>query len=221
MSLNTKLSLNRRHSLSLLAAILAGAVAPVLAQGGPQEGIDYLRLPTRVPTPLGKIDVVAFFLYGSQYSYAFEKVLQPWIKRLPANVGFRYVPPIFSPRDERHTRLFYTLQAMGVEHQMRKAIFNAIHEEGNPLLTLEAMIRLLAPLGLDENKFTNTFKSFVTNAEIAKGNSLVKEYRIDSVPCIGIGGIYVTSTSMGNRGGAANNTYKRMLDITDSLIKLV
>nr|WP_315486200.1 thiol:disulfide interchange protein DsbA/DsbL [uncultured Undibacterium sp.] len=201
MSLNTKLSLNRRHTLSLLAATLAGAVAPVLAQGGPQEGIDYLRLPTRVPTPSGKIDVVAFFLYGSKHSDTFEEVLQPWIKRLPANVGFRYVPPDFSLQGQLHQRLFYTLQAMGVEHQMRAAIFNAIHVRGNPLVTLEAMIKLLAPLGLDENKFTNTFKSIVTNAKIAQVNSLVKEYRINSVPCIGIGGIYVTSTSMGNRGG--------------------
>jgi thiol:disulfide interchange protein DsbA len=227
MDLNSKLSLNRRHSLSLLTATLAAAAVPAQAQRMPQEGIHYKRLPQRLPGTPGKIDVLEFFWYGCPHCYAFEPLLLPWIKALPANVEFRHVHVDFRANTRNHQRLYYTLQAMGVEHLMRAAIFKAIHEQGNMLETPEAMVKLLQPLGLDPAKFRSTWAALDVKglhySRIAAANRLVTAYNLDGVPAIGIGGIFLTSPGMATRGEQMPEVEsgRRALILTDILVKLV
>ncbi len=227
MDLNQPLSLNRRHSLSLLTAALAVAAAPAQAQRMPQEGINYQRLPQRLPGTPGKIDVLEFFWYGCPHCYAFEPVLQPWVKTLPANIEFRHVHVDFRANTRNHQRLYYTLQAMGVEDQMRAAIFKAIHEQGNLLDTPEAMIKLLQPLGLDVARFNSTWAALDVKglhySRIAAANRLVTAYNLDGVPAIGIGGLFLTSPGMATRGERLPEVEsgRRVLILTDILIKLL
>ena len=220
-----RLNLNRRHSLSLVAATLAGASAH--AQRMPQEGINYQRLPQRLPGTPGKIDVLEFFLYSCPHCYAFEPVLQPWVKALPPNIEFRHVHVDFRANTRDQQRLYYTLQAMGVESQMRPAIFKAIHEQGNLLETKEAMIKLLQPLGLDVTKFNATWATLDVKglhySRIAAANRLVTAYNLDGVPAIGIGGLFLTSPGRATRGERMSEVEsgKRVLILTDILIKML
>ena len=135
--------MNRRDFSQWMAAL--GGVAAVQglqAQGGPVEGVHYVKLsqPAPVSAPTSKIEVLEFFWYACPHCYAFESVLEAWVKQLPPTVEFRPVHVFFGERTRNHQRLYYTLQAMGVESRMRPAIFKAIHEQGNMLDTPEAAV---------------------------------------------------------------------------------
>ena len=131
----------------------------------------------------------------------------------------------FRENTRAHQRLFYTLQAMGVEHQFRPAIFKAIHEQGNMLDTPEAMVKLLKPMGLDEAKFGATWKSFepksFSAARIDAANRLTAAYELDGVPALGIGGLFLTSPGMATRGERVpeSESGRRALLIADQLLQ--
>ncbi len=216
------LHINRRDGLALLATPLLTATA---AQAQFQEGQHYKKLPKRLPGTPGKIDVLEFFWYACPHCYAFESVLGPWIKQLPPTVEFRHVHVFFGERTRNHQLLYYTLQAMGVEAQMRPAVFRAIHEQGNMLDTPEAALKLLQPLGLDAAKFNSTWKSFEPRgfgaSRINAANRLTEAYGLDGVPALGIGGLYLTSPALASRGERMpeSESGRRALAVADLLIK--
>lgn len=215
---------NRRQALLMGGTALA-AGGGAWAQPAFKEGFHYKRLPSRLPGTAGKIDVLEFFWYGCPHCHAFEPVLAPWIKQLPPNVEFRHVHVFFGERTRGHQRLFFTLNAMGVEHQFRGAIFKAIHEQGNLLETPEAMLKLLKPLGLDEAKFGATWKSFepksFSAARVDAANRLATAYDLDGVPAMGIGGLFLTSPGMAARGERVSEAEsgRRCLQVADLLLK--
>ena len=219
------LNLNRRTGLSLITAASLSAALPVQAQRQPQEGVNYKKLSKRLPGTPGKIDVLEFFWYGCPHCYAFEPVLEAWVKQLPPLIVFRPVHVFFGERTRNHQRLYYTLQAMGVEGQMRMAIFKAIHEQGNMLDTPEAMLKLLQPLGLDAAKFNSTWKAFepkaFSAARITAANRLTEAYGLDGVPALGIGGQYLTSPGMASRGERISeaDSGRRALIVAEMLLK--
>jgi len=112
-----------RRAFSLQLAGIAGAAAlaggaglprVALAQGGPAEGKEYLKVKQPIAMQsTGKIEVVEFFWYGCPHCYHFEPVLEPWVAKLPADVHFRRIPVGFNDvRKEFHQRLYFTLEAM-------------------------------------------------------------------------------------------------------------
>lgn len=218
--------ISRRDGLALLTApLLATAATPALAQFQPREGVHYKKLPKRLPGTPGKIDVLEFFWYACPHCHAFEPALTSWASQLPPSIEYRPVHVFFGERTRNHQRLYYTLQAMGVESRLRPAIFKAIHEQGNMLDTPEAALKLLLPLGLDAAKFDSAWKAFepkaFSAARITAANRLAEAYGIESVPAIGVGGQYLTSPSMAAAGERLSEVEigRRALQVVETLIK--
>lgn len=184
-------------SLSGLALALPGLS---LAQGGPQEGKHFLRLGQPLPATPGKIEVVEFFWYGCPHCYAFEPLISDWAKQLPADVSFRPVHVAFRANVKLHQRLYYALEAIGKEKEVRARIFAAMHREGKALDSLKAMTELLSPLGIDADKFTQAYNSFGVQTKCTQAEKLSEAYRIDGVPALGVGGRFLTSPAMAAGG---------------------
>jgi protein dithiol oxidoreductase (disulfide-forming) len=183
--------------LSGLALALPGLS---MAQGGPQEGKHYQRLPQPLPTAPGKIEVVEFFWYGCPHCYAFEPLMGDWIKQLPADVSFRHAHVAFRANVKLHQRLFYALEALGKEAELRARVFSALHREGKGLDSVKAMTEFLTPLGVDAAKFTEAYNSFGVQTKCTQAEKLSEAYRIDGVPALGIGGRFWTSPAMAAGG---------------------
>ncbi len=213
--------LNRRHATLATATALAGLSEIASAQPfTPQEGRNFRRLPKRLASTPGKVEVLEFFLYTCPHCFDFESQMGPWIKTLPAHVEFKHVHVAFQAVTKHYQRLYFALDAMGVEKQFRSVIFTAIHRQGNPLDTPEAVVKLLGPLGLDAAKFNATFNAFGVNARINSANQLAAAYNIDGVPALGIGGLYITSPEMARNGErvAADVSGQRAVAIANQLI---
>ena len=193
--------MKRRDFSALLATTpvlgAAGAASNAFAQGGPIEGRHYTVLGQPLATPPGKIEVVEFFWYGCPHCYAFEPLIEPWAKQLPADVVFRKSHVAFRASLKPHQRMFYTLEALGKEAVTRPAIFKAMHEQGLPLDDAKSQAKFLGNLGVDPVKYQDTYNSFGVQTKVRRAAQLTAAYKIDGTPAMAVHGRYTISTEQG------------------------
>jgi thiol:disulfide interchange protein DsbA len=205
----------KRREFSLAAAGLAAALPlGVRAQGKPPEdGRDYRTLDKRVPVeaPAGKVEVVDFFWYSCPHCNAFEPSLQDWSKRLPPDVSLRRIPAAFRDDMVPQQRLFYALEAMGKVDELHVKVFDALHKERLPLVTLPPMAEWVAKQGLDAQKFTELYNSFAISAKARRATEIQNLYGLEGVPAMGVAGRYYTD-------GTLAGNHQHMLQVVDFLV---
>ena len=198
-------------SAALVSATLFGMTAHA-ADVPLEAGKTYIELSNAVPVAVpGKIEVVELFWYGCPHCYAFEPVVNPWAEKLPSDVNFVRLPAMFGGPWDAHGQMFLTLEAMGVEHKVHAAVFNAIQKEGKRLTDKAEMADFLATQGVDKEKFLQTFDSFAIKGQIAKAKDLAKKYEISGVPTMVVDGKY--RFDLGTAGGP-----EQALNVADQLI---
>ena len=210
----------QRREFSITAAALATtatlATPVAFAQGKPpQEGADFLVLDKPAPTEAGagKIEVVEFFWYSCPHCNRFEPQLQEWVKKMPKDVVLRRAPVAFRPDFEPQQRLYFVLEAMGKVEELHAKVFNAIHNERQPLNTTELVTAWAEKQGITKAKFTEAYNSFPVATKTRKATLLQDSYKVDGVPALGVAGKYYTS-------GSVAQTMERALVVTDYLIGL-
>ncbi|QDX82101.1 hypothetical protein B9N43_13100 [Denitratisoma sp. DHT3] len=179
-----------RFLKSLLAALFLTTATLALA-ADPVEGKDYVTLnPPQATESPGKIEVTEFFWYGCPHCFHFEGALNQWLKTLPKDVGFRRVPGAARPWLPG-AKLFYALDAMGLEDKLRAQIFSAIHESRELHPIREAgFAEWLGKKGVDAKKFTDIYNSFTVLSKVKQAEQLNAGHRIDAVPAVVVGGRY-------------------------------
>lgn len=213
--------MNRRDFSASLLGTGFGAVAlswanAASAQGAtPVEGTQFTRIepPVALLAP-GKIEVLEFFSYACPHCNSFEPTLEPWSKKLPADVAFHRVPVAFLYNYENFMRLYYALETMGLVSTMQPKVFAAVHVEGLRLDKPADIAALMAKNGIDRAKFLDVFNSFSVATSIARAKKLMADYKLDGVPTLTVQGRY--STSPGQAGG-----HEQALAVVDYLIQRV
>jgi protein dithiol oxidoreductase (disulfide-forming) len=210
----------RAFSCRLLGVGLGGALPlAAAAQGGPVEGVNYVRLAQPAPTATaGKVEVIEFFWYECPHCNAFEPALEAWTKRLPDDVAFRRVPVWF--REEPFSlqqRLFYALESMGLVPSLHRKVFAAIHSDHVRMRTPEDIAAFATSNGVDPMQFIAAYNSFAVQAKSLQARQTASAYKIDAVPAMGIHGRYYTNGILANAAtpGGSND---KMLPIVDVLI---
>jgi len=182
------------RKLILSAALVAASafgIASVQAAEPAKSGEQYFELSTPVPVSNpGKIEVVELFWYGCPHCYHFEPVINPWVDKLPQDVNFKRVPAMFGGAWDAHGQMFLTLEAMGVEHKVHEAVFDAIQNQRKPLTKADDMADFLATQGVDRDKFLATFNSFAIKGQVNQAKELAKKYEITGVPSMVVNGKY-------------------------------
>ncbi|MDH4061934.1 MAG: thiol:disulfide interchange protein DsbA/DsbL [Aquincola sp.] len=205
--------MNRRDWTRATAAMTLMAAGIARAQANaPVEGRDYVRLNPPVAVPAGgKIDVIEFFSYGCPHCYAFEPILEAWIKKLPPDVAFRRVPAAFNAPFEGYAKLFYALEAIGMSDALHRRVFAAIHVQRQRLDKEADIAAFVQSAGGDGAKFVDAYKSFGVATKVRQGKQLSEAYKIDGVPTLGIHGRFFTS-------GSLAGSHERSLVVADQLI---
>ncbi|UVJ44118.1 thiol:disulfide interchange protein DsbA/DsbL [Pseudomonas sp. LS1212] len=197
-------------SAALVTASLFGVTAQVAAEQL-EAGKQYIELSQAVPvSEPGKIEVVELFWYGCPHCYAFEPTINPWVDKLPADVKFVRIPAMFGGIWNVHGQLFLTLEAMGVESKVHKAVFEAVHA-GKKLATPEEMAEFLAGEGIDKDKFLSTYNSFAVAGKVKDAKEKAAKYDVKGVPAMVVNGKY--RFDLGTAGGPEG-----ALSVADQLI---
>jgi len=156
--------------------------------------------------------VVEFFSYGCPHCFALEPTLEPWAKRLPADVVFKRVPVGFNALYENYQKIFYALEAMGQLEHMHRKVFNAIHQQRQRLDKEADIAAFMTANGVDGAKFIELYKSFGVQAKAKQAQQLANSYKIEGVPAMGVQGRFVTS-------GSQAGSNERALAVTDVLVQ--
>lgn len=186
------------------------------AQGAPVEGTHYVKLstpaPVTLPTPDKKIEVVEFFSYACPHCSALEPLIEPWAKKLPADVAFRQVPVGFSAVYQVLQKTYYALEELGQLPNVHRKVFAAIHQQSKRLGTESDVTAFVAANGVDAAKFTEAYRGFGVNTKVNRAKQLSEAYKIDGVPAIGVQGRYYTAASLAG-------THERALAVAEFLIQ--
>jgi protein dithiol oxidoreductase (disulfide-forming) len=209
-------NMKRRDFSAQLVGLGLGGVGlsaglPALAQAQYVEGTDYIRLRQSVPVsvPAGKIEVVEFFQFSCPHCFAFEPLIQPWAKKLPADVVFRQIPmgsPIYQ-------RTFYALELLGKREALQEKIFKAFHNDKVRFTKDEEAIAFVAKAGIDAAKFKEAYESFSVRTKVKQAERTADGYTMETVPAIGIHGRFLSTS-------AKAGSPERTLVVTDYLIGL-
>ena len=228
------MTINRRDfSTGLVGGACAAVALPASLQaaprpqdGGPVEGVNYVRLsqPAQTSVP-GRIEVIEFFWYECPHCNAFEPALEAWSKRLPADVTLRRVPVWFKEVPfTAQQKLFYALESAGLLPTLHKQVFYAIHIEHAQLRSPEEIAAFALKNGVDPLKFMPLYGSFAVQTKALQARVLSAAYKIDAVPAMGVQGRYYTNGALANADGpttSPNGSNERMLDVVDALITRV
>ena len=200
------------RNLIISAALVAASLFGMTAQAAEAPAAPYVELTNPVPVAVpGKIEVVELFWYGCPHCYAFEPTINPWAEKLPKDVNFRRIPAMFGGPWDAHGQLFLTLEAMGVEHKVHNAVFEAIQKQGKRLTKPDEMADFVATQGVDKDKFLATFNSFAIQGQIKQAKELAQKYGVQGVPTLIVNGKY--RFDLGSTGGP-----EATLNVADQLI---
>ena len=182
----------RRLALAATAFLVALPLAAVAQAPGPQEGREYTRIRTAMPTETGKkIEVIEFFSYACSHCAELEPVLQGWVKTLPADVQFRRVPVMFQEKWVPLAKVYYTLDALGEEGRLSPEVFSAIHGKGIHLEQDKVFLDWAASKGLDRKKVEDMYNSFAINGKMNRAKQQAQAYTVQSVPLMIVDGKFV------------------------------
>ena len=199
----------------LLSAVLVGASllgSTVFAQE-PVDGRNYVTLNSPVPTAQPeKIEVVELFWYGCPHCYQLEAAINPWSVDLPEDVNFVRVPAMFGGIWNVHGQLFYTLETMKADSSVHSSIFDALHNSGRKLSSVDDIAKFVAEQGVDKDQFMKTWNSFSVKSQMEKAKKLALAYQISGVPAMVINGKY--RFDIGMAGGL-----QETVDVADALIQ--
>ncbi|MGA2551004.1 MAG: thiol:disulfide interchange protein DsbA/DsbL [Burkholderiaceae bacterium] len=184
-------SLLRHLVRTLLALVLIGLSLHSMAQGTFVEGKDYV--PVDPPQPVenpGKVEVIFFFGYWCPHCNEFDPGFTSWSKKQGADVVIRHIPIAFMDSEVPLQRLFYTLDALGKEGELHSKVFAAIHQEQNPLNTLDLQMQFAQKNGIDPQKFKDLYNSFSVQSRVRRASQVAQSYGVDSVPFVTVDGKY-------------------------------
>ncbi len=198
----------------LLAGIFAiGLISASPAFAALELGKQYTLISPVQPVETGKnIEVLEFFSYGCGHCHNLEPILSPWVKKLPSDVTFRYLPAVFSDKWMIYTRIYYSAEALSLLDKLHPAIFRATHDEHLDLTNEGTLKTWLGKQGVDVKKFMDTYASFAVMTKAQRAKQLTKAYAITGVPSVAVDGKYLTSASQ--TGGN-----EALLPALDELIK--
>ncbi|MHB1098861.1 MAG: thiol:disulfide interchange protein DsbA/DsbL [Burkholderiales bacterium] len=151
------------------------------------------------PTESGKkIEVLEFFYYGCPHCYHLQRYLDPWLKKLPRDVEFRYVPTIFNDDWMRLARTYYALDIMGLEPKLHGAVYDAVQNRNIDLGDKATLLDWAAKQGIDRAKLANAYASFTAQTKVNNSKQMTRSYGIMGTPSIVVDGKYLTSPELMN-----------------------
>ncbi len=199
---------------SALLALVFVALSVPLRAAGLVEGTDYRTLdpPQHTDSPPGKIEVLEFFSWGCPHCKEFNPLLTQWAERAPKDIVFKRIATGMGRTAWTNlAKAYYALESLGVADKLNAPMFQAIHEEHQPLFDEGAITAWVGKHGVDEAKFRTAFDSFGVNTRLNQAEQMVENYKIEGVPSLAVAGKYIV----------LGNSYEEIMAHLDGVVAKV
>jgi thiol:disulfide interchange protein DsbA len=194
----------RRLLTALLMLLpLAALAAPLVDfDTKPRPGVDYEVLPVAQPTYAqgNKIEVAEVFSYACIHCSEFQPKVDAWLKNLPADVRYEYVPAVFQTVWEHFARGFLAARLLGVLPRTHGLVFKAVHEDhAFKTGSLDEIADWYSSHGVNRQKFLATMNSAEVDAMLDRAKQFALRTGIQFTPTLIIAGKYRLNVQ-GDRG---------------------
>lgn len=199
--------------LASLALAISASLLPFTATLGagidPAGKYDQIKPPQPTDTP-DKIEVVEVFSYACPHCFTFLPYMEKYAQSKPDYVAVRHMPAVFRSSWIAPARAFYTAQVLGIEKQVHRGIFEAIHVDKKPMDTREDVTKFFESHGVSKTDFDKAYDSFAVETLMRKTQVMQQRYGIRGTPSIVVNGKYrVSGTLAGPPEG--------MIQVTEAL----
>lgn len=160
------------------------------------EDVDYIRIEPPVAAAGDAIEVIEFFHYGCPACYRLEPMLEAWIGKLPDDVTFRRVPALRRQAWIPLTRLYFSLEALGMLGRLHGRVYQDIHEQGLNLGNSSELLPWAGRQGVDRELLAATLDSDRTSRDVQRARDLTIAYGVRSTPSIVVDGRFLTNAEM-------------------------
>jgi thiol:disulfide interchange protein DsbA len=199
----------RRSFVSTIFALGAALTVarPSLAQ---TAGKDYTPISPAQPTDdAAKVEVLEFFSYGCPHCADFNPLVTAWAAKLPADVVFKKgADHLWACRLGEHCQAVLHAGNHRRSGRLEADVFRPIHGEKINLFEAGALTEWVVKKGVDQKKFTDTFKSFGVMSKVKRGDQMAQAFKIQGVPALAVDGKFMV-------GG---KDFAEQLAIADKLI---
>jgi thiol:disulfide interchange protein DsbA len=214
---------HERSDASLERIASAGPAAE-LPGGKWKAGTNYDVLAPAQPTNVspGKVEVMEVLWLACPHCYALEPYVKTWLKSKPAYVEFVRVPVMWQPVHRAHARLFYTLEALGRQDLIGKAM-DTIHQDIEnrvpPLVgdsddaTFRLQQQFAVQNGVSANDFAQAYNSFSVNSNMERAEEITQRYHVEGVPFFAVNGKYATDVA---KAGGETKLMELLTDLAAS-----
>ena len=195
----------------LAAAALSPLAGLVHAAPKFEAGKHYLTVYPPAPTPSDKIEVVLFFAYTCPHCLTFAPVMEKFIESVKGNPEVKVVPVPVAWNDDLaifpHT--YYAFEALGrmgdLHMEFWTWVIRGSHDWSSAADIEKDVLQWVGEHGLDQNKFRQTLGSFSVVSKARQATRTWKNYGVDSTPCVGVAGRYITAPHLvGTRQGTVD-----------------
>lgn len=188
------------HAFSRLFACALLALASIgfaAAQQTPlREKVDYIAISPQPVAAGNRIEVIEFFWYGCPHCYNLQPALDAWLKRKPADVDFKRIPAAFRDSWLPHARIYYTLETLGELERLHHAVFAALHQNKETLMTANATADWAARNGIQPTQWLTAYNSPEVTRKVDASKAQTQAYAVPGTPSLVVDGRYLTSSGM-------------------------
>jgi protein dithiol oxidoreductase (disulfide-forming) len=185
-----------RHALAILALVLPMTVfSQPMAPDAIRPGVDYEIITPAQPSfapKAGKIEVVEIFSYACPHCAHFHASVEPWKKKLPADVNFIYMHSVGQPSWERFARGFYAAESKKLTPRTHEALFKAIFTEQrvSPNASMDEIAQFYSAFGISQKAFLDLMASPAVASAANKSKEFSIRTGVMSTPTLVINGKY-------------------------------
>lgn len=202
--------LSRRQLLCAASLVGSGLVAPVSdVLAAPVLGKDYTTV--RPPIDYGRRPIVIhdFFAYTCPHCLQFEPMMSEFTEWVKTQGDIRIVPvPVaWNETYSIFPRAYYAFQTLNRMDELHMPFWQWIiredHENWDTTQAVEADIaKWVGKHGVDDALWKKTINSFAVVSKSHNATQTWKHYGVDSTPCVGIAGRFITAPHLtGTRRG--------------------
>lgn len=159
------------------------------------EGRDFHPLPESHRSKASTeppVEIIEFFSYGCVFCYRLEPALIEWLEETGDSVRFLRIPLAFSTGWESLAKAYYVAEHFDIVDQMHDRLFEAVHETK---LVLDDKWKLAAQFKASGTAQSGMVEKLFDSDEIGEmvksGVEQARNYGINAVPAIVVGGTYV------------------------------
>ncbi len=201
---------NRRQLLGAAAGLGCGLVVPsVFAQNAsPVPNKDYTMVRPALDFGRRPIVIHDFFAYTCPHCLQFEPVMSKFIESVKSDADIRIVPvPVaWNESYSMFPRAYYSFQALNRTHDLHLEFWEWVIREEHDWKDTDSVetdiTKWVVAKGIKAEQWKKTMTSFAVVSKTRSATQMWKNYGVDSTPCVGIAGRFITAPHLtGTRAG--------------------